>query len=98
MWPNGQYYEGEFRFDECNGHGVLYYPDGKKFEGPWKNGKKHGLGYYIWPNGANYQVKYYEGEKKSEGKLDGSKVPLEQLKQDYQNLAKKSYGAQRAMA
>ena len=98
MWPNGQYYEGWFADDECSGEGTLFYPDGKKFEGVWMNGKKHGCGKYVWPNGASYAVKYIKGEKMSEGKLDGSKVPLDQLKNDYQNLAKKSYGAQRAMA
>ena len=93
MWPSGQYYEGEFRLDECSGRGTLFYPDGKKFDGLWKDGKKHGLGSYIWPNGAAYTVKYYEGKKQNEGTLDGKKVPLDQLKRDYASLAKKSYGA-----
>jgi len=44
MWPNGQYYDGEFSSDACHGEGILYYPDGKKFEGFWKHGKKHGNG------------------------------------------------------
>jgi hypothetical protein len=93
MWPNGQIYEGEFKGDDCNGAGVLYYPDGKKFDGLWRDGKKHGKGSYVWPNGARFTCVYADGKKKEQGKLEGSKVSLEELKDQYGSLLKKSQRA-----
>jgi hypothetical protein len=89
MWPNGQIYDGEFKSDDCNGNGTLYYPDGKRFEGPWKDGKKHGKGLYVWPNGARYHVLYNDGKKKETGRLEDSKVKLDELKDNYANLIKR---------
>ena len=63
-------YEGEFRDDELNGPGKLYYPDGKRFEGHWKNGQKNGKGAYIFPNGQMFvNLMYNKGKKVNEGKL-----------------------------
>ena len=85
-------YDGEFKNDECNGFGILYYPDGKRFEGNWKDGKKHGKGNYIFPGGQMYNVVYTAGKKSSEGKMvDGiGTATVEQLKHEYQSLAKKA--------
>lgn len=94
MWPNGQTYDGEFKNDDCNGFGILHYPDGKRFEGLWKDGKKHGKGYYIWPNGAKYHCLYAEGKKKDQGKLESSTVSLDQLKNTYSNMTKRSKNAE----
>lgn len=48
---------------------------------------------YIWPNGARYTVHYTDGRKKEQGKLEGSKVSLEELKDQYGSLLKKSMRA-----
>jgi antitoxin component YwqK of YwqJK toxin-antitoxin module len=93
MWPNGQIYDGEFKNDDCNGQGTLYYPDGKRFEGPWKDGKKHGKGFYVFPNGARYHVLYNDGKKKEQGRLEDSKVKLDELKETYGNLYKRDVRA-----
>mmetsp|Transcript_17001 Transcript_17001/g.21508 ORF Transcript_17001/g.21508 Transcript_17001/m.21508 type:complete len:84 (+) Transcript_17001:637-888(+) len=70
--------------------GKLYYPDGKCFECAWKDGKKHGTGVYIWPNGARYYVHYIDGKKQGPGTMGTEGVSIEQLKQNYASLGKKS--------
>lgn len=90
MWPNGQVYDGDFKHDDCNGFGTLYYPDGKRFEGNWKDGKKNGKGKYIWPNGSKYAVNYSDGVKKDQGKLESENVSMDQLKSLYGSLSKKA--------
>ena len=37
-------------------------------------------------------------KNETSGKLEAGKVPIEQLKEEYASLAKRSYGAQRAQA
>ena len=37
-------YEGHFRNNMFNGHGVMTYSDGLVYEGQWQNGKKCGKG------------------------------------------------------
>jgi hypothetical protein len=90
LWPNGQCYEGEFKNDQCSGPGVLHYPDGKTFTGCWKEEKKHGAGYYSWPNGAKYFVHYSEGKMIGEGHIENSAVSIDQIKNEYISLAKKT--------
>ena len=83
-------YEGEFKFDECNGPGTLYYPDGKRLECTWKDGKKNGTGTYIWPNGAKYFVHYVDGNKQGEGTMGTEGVTVDQVRSNYASLGKKS--------
>ena len=90
FWTNGQVYEGDFKLDECSGFGFLYYPDGKCYEGNWRDGKKNGKGTYVFPNGASYQVVYADGKKKSQGTLINTEINMDELKNQYRSLAKKS--------
>lgn len=90
FWPNGQVYVGDFKNDNCSGFGITYYPDGKRFEGNWKDGNKHGKGRYIFPGGSSYQITYVDGKKSKQGELEKGKVSTEQMRKEYQSLAKKS--------
>jgi hypothetical protein len=71
----------------------LYYPDGKKFEGTWKEGKKHGKGFYSWPNESKFHCNYLDGVKRENGKLDSTQVSLDELKNTYGNIQKKTTNA-----
>ena len=68
----------------------MYYPDGKRYEGNWRDGKKNGKGTYCFPNGASYRVVYADGKKKTTGTLMSAAVNLDELKNEYRSLAKKS--------
>lgn len=68
----------------------MYYPDGKRYEGNWRDGKKNGKGVYVFPNGASYSVVYADGKKKTQGTLMSTNVNLDELKNEYRSLAKKS--------
>ena len=49
------YYEGQFKNDEINGRGILYYYENKPaYDGMWLDGKFHGQG--ILYNRDPYQL------------------------------------------
>ena len=48
IYENGNQYEGEYKDDKRNGHGVLTYPDGEQYEGEWKDDKMNGYGVYTY--------------------------------------------------
>jgi hypothetical protein len=58
-------YEGQWKNNEMNGHGVLVTTAGARYEGQFKNGKMDGQGVLVSPDGARY-----EGQFKN-GKMDG---------------------------
>ena len=60
------------------------------FTGAWKEEKKHGAGCYSWPNGAKYFVHYNEGKLTGEGTLENTAVSIDQIKNEYVSLAKKT--------
>ena len=39
-----EYYEGEFKDDKIEGHGVYHYKNGDTWDGVFTNGKKNGVG------------------------------------------------------
>lgn len=43
LWPDGKFYEGEYKNDKKDGYGK-YFWDGKSYEGTWLNGKQNGYG------------------------------------------------------
>jgi hypothetical protein len=42
-WPDGKFYEGEYKNDKKDGYGK-YFWEGKSYEGTWLNGKQNGYG------------------------------------------------------
>ena len=70
IFPNGNYYIGQFRHSMQNGKGILYYKNGKiKYEGDFKNNVPDGNGKYIWENGTYYIGPWVKGLKHGKGKL-----------------------------
>ena len=43
--PDGTKYEGDFKNDNFEGKGTLFFSDGGRYEGDWKNGMR---GTYIF--------------------------------------------------
>ena len=44
IWSDGACYEGEFKDDKIEGHGVYHYKNGDTWDGVFTNGKKNGVG------------------------------------------------------
>ena len=42
IWPNGNYYEGEFKCNLINGYGEMHYTDGRVVKGQWKSDTLYG--------------------------------------------------------
>jgi len=56
------WYEGEFRDDNRNGHGVLAWPDGGRYEGDWRDGERNGHGAQTWADGRCYEGEWRDGK------------------------------------
>ncbi len=41
-WASGEVFEGEYKDDKKNGHGILKYADGNVYDGFWKDNLRHG--------------------------------------------------------
>ena len=56
IWTNGKFkgykYVGQWKKDQMNGQGIMFYPIGDTYIGEYKDSKKHGVGIYKWVNGA----------------------------------------------
>ena len=48
---DGDVYDGEWKNDKREGHGVMRFSNGDQYEGGWKRGKRHGSGVFTWANG-----------------------------------------------
>ncbi len=51
-------YEGGWKANLKNGHGVENYPDGSHYEGQYNSGKKHGKGKMTLTNGSIYDGEF----------------------------------------
>ena len=75
VYPNGDYYEGDFNFNKRHGRGAFYNVTLKsRFEGDWRDDLPHGRGEETHEN-AYYQGEYVRGSKDGRGKFhwpDGS--------------------------
>ncbi len=58
QFPNGDFYEGQFRRGKLEGRGTLVTARGDVYEGQFKNGFKHGKGKITYARAAGS----YEGE------------------------------------
>jgi hypothetical protein len=60
LMPNGDHYEGDFREDYRDGHGVYVWGDktkwaGDRYEGEYRRDLRHGWGVFQWGNGDRYE-------------------------------------------
>jgi len=54
-YVDGNVFEGDFKFDNMNGKGVLTYANGDVYTGDYKDDKKHGEGVYAYKSGDKYE-------------------------------------------
>lgn len=66
-YPNGDYYEGEWKKGQPNGFGKMVYANGDVYEGNWVFGKIEGEGQMIYKNRDNYNGFWKNGEQHGEG-------------------------------
>lgn len=46
-WPDGETYEGDFKKDACDGHGIWSDGKGNTYEGQWKDNRINGKGKFT---------------------------------------------------
>lgn len=68
-YPNGDYYEGEWKKGAPHGFGTMKYADGSVYEGSWELGKRNGQGTMKYTNGDVYIGNWILGDKNGHGIL-----------------------------
>ena len=69
-YPNGNYYEGEWKKGQPNGFGKMIYANGNTYEGYWENGLPNGEGKMTCVTGFIYENYWENGLKKGKGKRE----------------------------
>lgn len=52
VFSGGDFYDGEFRFNEAKGMGIYYHTNGNIFKGMWDRSMRNGRGNYMFENGS----------------------------------------------
>lgn len=68
-YPNGDYYEGEWKKGQPNGIGIMIYASGDTYEGSWILGKFDGSGKMNYKNGNIYNGMWKNGKAHGDGIL-----------------------------
>ena len=68
--PEGENYEGEFRYGLFDGQGEYTKPSGYSYQGRWKNNKKNGFGTENFSNKDKYTGEFKEGRRHGKGTLN----------------------------
>ena len=69
-YPNGDYYEGEWKKGAPYGQGTMKYANGIIYEGFWVEGEKSGQGTMKYADGSIYVGKWKNDEMNGQGKWD----------------------------
>ncbi len=62
-------YDGEWKDNERNGHGMMTWKNGEKYDGEWKDGKRTGQGVYYLANGNRYEGDFEDNKFNGKGVL-----------------------------
>ena len=66
-YPNGDYYEGEWKKGAPHGIGTMKYANGDVYTGNWELGEKNGHGILKYKNGDTYDGNWVRGIKSGRG-------------------------------
>ena len=69
-YADGRVYDGEWKDDKRNGHGIYTFANGDVYDGEWKNDTKNGHGIYTWKNGDVYDGDWKNDKKNGHGRMD----------------------------
>ena len=67
LYPNGDYYQGDFRRGEVEGLGKFVRLAGSSYEGEWKDSRQNGQGTETWGDGSVYVGAFVQGKKQGKG-------------------------------
>ncbi|MBR2296726.1 MAG: hypothetical protein IKA43_04885, partial [Clostridia bacterium] len=68
VWAENNYYEGEFKEGNFNGHGKRVWESGNYYEGEFLDDKLHGEGTYHWTDGTYYKGEFADGKRNGFGR------------------------------
>lgn len=76
LFPNGDMYTGEYKYNQRDGLGTYFWADkGIIYTGQWKLNLRQGLGRIVYPDGGRYYGAWKDDKKNGEGRYtyaDGS--------------------------
>jgi hypothetical protein len=68
IFANGDFFEGEFKDGDANGHGKMTYANGDIFEGEYKDGEANGPCKWTFANGDIFEGEYKDSKRNGPGK------------------------------
>ena len=78
-YPNGDYYEGEWKKGAPNGYGIMKYANGNIYEGNWLYGVPNGNGFMKYASGEEYVGNFLDGKRHGQGSLSSNSKKFESL-------------------
>ena len=80
IYPNGEYYDGDFVENERYGEGTYHFNSGNTYEGEWVDGKFNGFGTFFYADGNYYEGSFRNGKIEGDGtlhiKINGQEVAV----------------------
>ena len=67
LYENGDYYEGDFFFNQKNGQGIFTTASGDIYNCEWKEDKCHGKVKVNYANGNVYEGDFVDGKRTGKG-------------------------------
>ncbi len=68
-YPNGDKYDGEWKYNNMHGEGTYTSADGAKYVGEWEDDNKHGYGTSTFADGREYSGGWKDGKMHGEGTI-----------------------------
>ena len=69
LFSDGSRYEGDYKYDEPWGEGMMETVSGDTYVGEWESGFPHGRGVLIFSHGDRYEGDFFQGNFHGRGRL-----------------------------